>query len=812
MFNNPIILRELIVQLRKKQSFFYLFLFLAVGSITFLFWWYELILSYAYNPGYVFSRNLFMSLSFLEGITLLLFAPLLTATAINLEKERDTWDLLITSPINQTSVLLGKFLSPLLFVCLVLISILPIFSLTMPVGGVSPWELLSIFAMFTEETIIASMIGLFCSIRWKRTIQSISMTYAFCFIYFLAIPIAPEFFTHNPSALTLISPLILVLYYIRPPGTLGNLLQLTDLQVIGAHYALFAGVFLVLFGLCIWQIRPAGKQRSRESYRREAIAIERWLTLGYVLLLMTPLTQFLYNPITLQTFLDGISEDFGSSFFISFLFLLFCVFPLLFTVRYQLLWDRESWPEDASTPKQLRRFLLQNLKRPFSLYLMWIAFTSPYILYSSFIRPITIPQSIWAFFFLGETVCLIAAIILLCSLMTRGVFQSLVYSYLLLFIVFVFIPALGKPFGQPYFSVTSPISNLWLPFTKSSWMNPFIPLWGMYIASFCVHFLFMLLYIGIPLILCEWRMSVISGQFERESFWKWLRRNLRNQSPRARSDPREHKNAFFPDRRNPIKERERRDFTIYHRTFFVKSLSGLLLTSAALFLFLPVIHSKYYMDFIAQNGLMYPLVLTILFIPFFIVPYAANSIRKEHDQSTWDLLTTTIVTPGQIVAGKLEAALWLFHRRFLVFAIPMLVLGFYLISQNPVKNANYERFSFLLLSCGIVAIYIYMLLAVSFAVYVSARASTTISAYILPLLAAYFMQIIPFFTENTELRKIIPLELVSLVSPIALFDTIVAKSTLWHLCLTTQIVLFTYFCLIFLYLAHRSLRRSMEVD
>ena len=183
------------MQLRKKSSFFYLFLCLGVSSLCLVIGWHIFVrnLSYYHLHNSYYSHNLLLIISVVQGFVFLLFVPLLSATAISLETERETWDLLRTSPISLSSIILGKFLSALLFVWMILISMIPVVAMTMPMGGVSPKELMMIFIMFTEGLAIVSLIGLFCSIRWKRTIQSISFTYVFCLLYFLGLPIGSVF-------------------------------------------------------------------------------------------------------------------------------------------------------------------------------------------------------------------------------------------------------------------------------------------------------------------------------------------------------------------------------------------------------------------------------------------------------------------------------------------------------------------------------------------------------------------------------------------------------------------------------------------
>jgi len=93
LVNNPVILRELIVRLRKGSSFYYLAIFLIVGFIASLSFWYQL--THNNYQGVNWNRqtrNMFLVLNMFQGLTVALLIPLISATIINIERERETWD------------------------------------------------------------------------------------------------------------------------------------------------------------------------------------------------------------------------------------------------------------------------------------------------------------------------------------------------------------------------------------------------------------------------------------------------------------------------------------------------------------------------------------------------------------------------------------------------------------------------------------------------------------------------------------------------------------------------------------------------
>jgi ABC-type Na+ efflux pump permease subunit len=133
------------------------------------------------------SRSMFMVLNMCFVLFILLLVPLQSASAINIEKERDSWDLLISTNLSLGSILLGKLISSLTFVWLIAISLLPMYTIILPLGGISPNEIAFVFYMLTETSLVAALIGLLCSTYFKRVITSITATYLFGAGYFIGV-------------------------------------------------------------------------------------------------------------------------------------------------------------------------------------------------------------------------------------------------------------------------------------------------------------------------------------------------------------------------------------------------------------------------------------------------------------------------------------------------------------------------------------------------------------------------------------------------------------------------------------------------
>src|ERR1700761_8181609 len=83
------------------------------------------------------SANLFQRLSYCQLILVALLAPIFTAGAITQEKDSQTYDILLATPLSNGQIVLGSLLSRLFLVIALLISGIPIFSITQLFGGVA---------------------------------------------------------------------------------------------------------------------------------------------------------------------------------------------------------------------------------------------------------------------------------------------------------------------------------------------------------------------------------------------------------------------------------------------------------------------------------------------------------------------------------------------------------------------------------------------------------------------------------------------------------------------------------------------------
>jgi ABC-type transport system involved in multi-copper enzyme maturation permease subunit len=187
-----LLIKELRLRLRRERFVWLIIIYLLVMSlIGFGFLQRENAFSGGYQ-GYLLSQigaQLYALLSFIQLFLIVFIAPAFTATAINGEKERLTFDLLLCSKLSAFTLLAGKLIAGLVNALLLIAASIPLFSLVFFFGGVSPAQVLSTLVIFVMTAVVAGTFGLFCSTLLRRPTVSTSAAYIFCTLWLFAYPV-----------------------------------------------------------------------------------------------------------------------------------------------------------------------------------------------------------------------------------------------------------------------------------------------------------------------------------------------------------------------------------------------------------------------------------------------------------------------------------------------------------------------------------------------------------------------------------------------------------------------------------------------
>ncbi len=129
--------------------------------------------------------NLYGLLAQVQLFLILFITPSFTSTAVNSEKERQTFDMLLCSQLSAFSLAGSKLVAGLINALLLIAASIPLFSLVFFFGGVSLSQVLSALAVFVITTFLIGAFGLFCSTLFQRPAISTAITYTGGLIWML---------------------------------------------------------------------------------------------------------------------------------------------------------------------------------------------------------------------------------------------------------------------------------------------------------------------------------------------------------------------------------------------------------------------------------------------------------------------------------------------------------------------------------------------------------------------------------------------------------------------------------------------------
>src|SRR5438552_4912811 len=175
LFDNPVLQRELLVNLRMIRASVLQFMYLGLLGLLVYFAWPQDQKIDTRNPQ---AAKQLVGLFFLgQYILASLMAPTFAAGTITGEKERKTYEMLLASPLRPGAVVLGKLLASLTHLSLLIFSSLPIVMLCLPLGGTSFYEVLAFYLALILSTITFGIISVACSSYFQRTAASLVVSY-----------------------------------------------------------------------------------------------------------------------------------------------------------------------------------------------------------------------------------------------------------------------------------------------------------------------------------------------------------------------------------------------------------------------------------------------------------------------------------------------------------------------------------------------------------------------------------------------------------------------------------------------------------
>jgi ABC-type transport system involved in multi-copper enzyme maturation permease subunit len=289
--------KELRLRLRRERTIWVIISYILLLGV--LGWFYINSFSGSYTNNYNSNglgdtgAKLYYLLSLVQLLLIIYITPAFTSNAVNGEKERQTFDMLLCSRLSAFSLVSGKLVAGVVNALLLLVASVPLFSLVFFFGGISPQQVLIALLVYIVTTLTIGMLGLFCSTLFSRPAVSTAITYIIVVIW-VVLPLLLSLLTVSSGDILNVIQLTIsgsqsslsssksILLYIWNPTTAlistwprgGNLPYYTLGKLRFAPWVAYSILSLattvVLFALSMWTVKPNPLGRLRTLLRRES--------------------------------------------------------------------------------------------------------------------------------------------------------------------------------------------------------------------------------------------------------------------------------------------------------------------------------------------------------------------------------------------------------------------------------------------------------------------------------------------------------------------------------------------------------------
>lgn len=270
---SPILVKEMRSTMRSGRTFASLtaFLLFLAGLTLLVYFSVTQTFNGRMNASAEAGRTIFSVLSFFELLMLAFVAPALTAGSVAGEYQRQTFDMLMATPLSTRQVLVGKFTSALSYLFLLMIAAIPINYVAFLFGGVGTDSILWWVGLQIAVVFLLGALGLMMSTLFKSPNTANAATYGMLLLVFVIAPLLMiflglsfSFSSNSPNWIECIAASMLIFH---PGGSLVTIIspiqqELTSLVVLPGSLTLY----LALGALCfLIAERRLGVMAGRET-------------------------------------------------------------------------------------------------------------------------------------------------------------------------------------------------------------------------------------------------------------------------------------------------------------------------------------------------------------------------------------------------------------------------------------------------------------------------------------------------------------------------------------------------------------------
>jgi hypothetical protein len=176
--SNPTARRDFQVQFRCNRTVpFFALIVLVLGGISLYLYW--SISQQALQPEMIQEKLLlFCEIIFaIVGFSVSLITPVMAAASLIAEKQKKSLDLVVSSPVNLKSYLIGKLLVSYRFVWVFMALSLPFTAMSVLLGGGTWWNIVEVYLLLSLQGLLFTTIGIYFAALVEKAVTAIFYTY-----------------------------------------------------------------------------------------------------------------------------------------------------------------------------------------------------------------------------------------------------------------------------------------------------------------------------------------------------------------------------------------------------------------------------------------------------------------------------------------------------------------------------------------------------------------------------------------------------------------------------------------------------------
>ncbi len=209
-----------------------------------------------------------------------LLAPVFMAGAIAQEANPRTWEILLTSPLTASQIVLGNFIGRQFFIFALLLASLPLFALTQYFGGVPGRSIFASYAISMCFALIVGAVAITLSVN-RLAGQRAVFTFYICVVSYLALTWAVDGALRGRfggvTPLTALNPFLALEALLSPSGyptpdevALSAMPWLSRMWLgapVQTFCVLSGALTVIMLGLCVAGVRSLGVRQRRAARR-----------------------------------------------------------------------------------------------------------------------------------------------------------------------------------------------------------------------------------------------------------------------------------------------------------------------------------------------------------------------------------------------------------------------------------------------------------------------------------------------------------------------------------------------------------------